>query len=438
MSGAAQTPPEVKAALRALGRPQPTPKQTSSHPASLPPSPAVDDILKELLDADSVDIIGVFPYQCADRLIDLQAELLTRGEYTSPTMVRYFTPARGRVTLYRQTGVLGTLVRRWLIGITGLRNWLEPRTSEPRALDRLKVYEFDEMFLDCIIHVTKDGAESGITLSQLPTLPVSGHDSATMEMIIASRMSGEQVTELKTYLISMAAQAIPLTPQQIRCTLTHNRQPGGEFKPVIKRIARYGRLAQDDVEPIAVVAVCVNTARGPNVLLKRRTEKNSRDDFQTLSLISERILIQDLDNQSRASLEPNLERALDDLWKRAGQPKALEVPEASFRRAAQRELFMSCGLDVHHDRLKLTGTCVLDREEGFTHLGFFVYRLDLVRSSSTDELDDVRAWSPDLVLVPLDQLYSKTYGPRLNRLLRRKEDWLRQTVFASAPTDRQT
>ncbi|MFI6067390.1 hypothetical protein ACIA47_19345 [Micromonospora sp. NPDC051227] len=428
-------PAEVRAAQRALGRYQPTPTQSQSPalPIQSTSSTDVEAVLVEILDADRVDIIGVLPPHCVDRLVELHALRETaEGRGSLPSHVRYVTPARDRVTLYRQPGVLGTLVQRWITGVAGLRNWLEPRTTDPNRSRRLEIFQFDDMFLDCVVYSVRDGVERAAILSQLPILTSGQVRPATaISTVVASRMSTTQINDLKTYIRLLLSQATPLTQRQIRCSSTENRRIGGPFVPAIRRVAAYGRLAVDDVEPVAVVAICANTASGPCVLLKPRNLKNSRDDFRKLSLVSERILIEDMSQYSRGSIDGDHEKALDDLWMAANQPEPFLIPEESFRKAAQRELFVTCGLDVVSDRLSLKGTCVLDREDEATHLGFYVFRLDLLRSTGVDELKEVQAWNPELTLVPIADLYSTPIRPRLNRLLTRKQDWLVDHVFST-------
>jgi hypothetical protein len=173
--------------------------------------------------------------------------------------------------------------------------------------------------------------------------------------------------------------------------------------------------------------VTAKTASGPSVVLKLRTEANSRDDFGTLSLLSERVLLEDL--KPAVPVEPDREHALDALWVAAGQPDTFEIPQDSFRRAAQRELFLSCGLDVAADRFSLRTTFLLDREGEDTYLGFYVFVLDLNRGAPIDELDHARRWNRDLRVVPFRELYGRAYRDKLNRLLRRREGWLREHVF---------
>lgn len=424
--------PEVRAANRALGRPDQPPAIPISRTVPLQGSNSdeVDRILAGLLTSEQVDIIGVLPSHCSIRLVQLFDELRSREPHASlPARVRYFTPARERVMLYRQPGVLGTLVQRWISGVTGLRNWLAPRTADPNASDRLTIYEFNDLYLDCIVYARSGSDESAAIISQLPIVaPPESPVSMVAPELVVSRMSAEQVRDLHSYLSNLEDHAIELTPRQIRCAMDSSMQVGDEFTPAIRRIAPYGRLAPDDVEPISVVAVCVRTPAGPSVILKQRNEHNSRDDFSTLSLISERVLLEDLVDPTLGPLA-DLEDALDDLWIRSGQPEEFSLPEKSFRNAAQRELFLSCGLDVHTSRLELVGSTILDREQETTYLGFFIYKLDLMRNDEVDELKQARSWNTALTVVPARDLFGRTYRPRLNRLLRRKEDWLRRTIF---------
>jgi hypothetical protein len=55
--------------------------------------------------------------------------------------------------------------------------------------------------------------------------------------------------------------------------------------------------------------------------------------------------------------------------------------------------------------------------------------LQLARSAAFDELTHAMAWNSDLELVPVSRLYDAANRPRLNRLLRRRDSWLREQVF---------
>src|SRR5262245_50372267 len=277
--------PEVLAAQRALSDQQPITTSSESGvtiPVHSPIDSEVEALLSEMLSADQIDIVGVMPWECSGRLIELEAQHATVGSPPrNPASVRYFTPARERVAAYRHGGVLGTVVQRWIAGITGLRNWLLKGQDEAARLDPLSIFEFDDIFLDCVVCIHDGGIDSVTVLSRLPMTKIvaeGGPQVATAKLIV-TRLPGLQSEGFREYLDRLAAESAPLVPRQVRCrTWSHTNaqvKEGEEFRPVISRLSAYGRLRQGDTEPIAVVAVCARTAAGPAVLLKRRTRENS-------------------------------------------------------------------------------------------------------------------------------------------------------------------
>lgn len=434
MAGDDSLPPEIQAAKRALGGAKPSVQPTSpgfiTH-ASVD-SNELDSVLRLILAAMRVDFIGVFPASCIPRLTELANEQHRVEPQSRPPLVHYYTPARDRITLYRHSGMLGTMVQRWMSGITGLRNWADPRRPEDSATERLAIFEFDDIYIDCIIRLYDNKGESIYLISQIPAVMggSSREDQDSPPLFVVSQVSADKRPGISAHLDILQARSLPLIPRQIRCI--HDVQPSadGSFIPTIARLAQYGRLVHEDVEPVAVVAVCVNTAIGPCVLLKHRSRENARDDFDTLSMISERILVEDVDQLLPGPRMEGAPESLDSLWIRAGQPESFEIPEPSFRLALQRELFVTCGLDIRDDRFLLKGNYVLEREGEGTYLGFFIYRLDLIRSDILDELKQAVAWNPRLTLLPIRDLYNASNRPRLNRLLRQREGWLRKVIFS--------
>jgi hypothetical protein len=431
-----QSPPppaDLRAAERALGTYQSTHADIAPVPIHGAALEVLDEVLFNIAASREIDIVGVFPSQCALRMIEIDAERRARGtDMVVQRTVRYFTPARVRIVAYRHAGVLGTLVQRWLGGITGLRNWLAPRWSKGSdANDALSVFEFDDMYLDCVVIAKSPGETFAVVLTQLPLLieTTEGSKSATA-VIVHAVLAPEECGQLESYVEALAKNATPMAPPQVRCRSQSGGDPADlSFTPVISRLSPYGRSLRDDVEPISVVAVCADSAQGKCVLLKRRMAHNSRDDFQTLSLVSERLLLEDLASWIGSPTTNELDNALDEIWLRAGQPAQLELPESVFRRAAQRELFVCCGLDVGLDRLEHIGTALLDREGQETYLGFYIYRLKLIRTAENDEYRSALEWNRDLVSVPVAQLYGPAYRQQLNRLLKRQESLIRTTVL---------
>jgi len=260
-----------------------------------------------------VDIMGVLPWQCGTRLIELEARRREAGQpVIHPTAVRYFTPGRDRITLYRHSGVLGRLVQRWIGGVTALSNWLQPAAADPLAPDALTIYVFDDIFLDCLIHTERGEQHNVTSLSQLPVVKAfpGGSETAEDATLVISRMAVDQVRQFRKYLESLAVQAVPMLSREILCRLDASgedpKPTGAEFRPIIARLHISGRpRPPNTVEAVAVVAVCASTARGPVILLKRRSERNSRDDFGTLSLRRSRPVARA--RRGRAGARPQLE-----------------------------------------------------------------------------------------------------------------------------------
>jgi hypothetical protein len=273
--------------------------------------------------------------------------------------------------------------------------------------------------------------------SQLPriTTPATRDEKADTTLLY-SHMPDDQVQLFLRYLDGLARQAVPLISRNLICRQQEGGQgnlpTGDEFTPYLSRLIPYDKaLSADSVTPVTVVAVCAPTAHGDAVLLKHRARWNARDDFDSLSLVSERI--REVDLGLPRALDRDDRRALEDLWLQSGMPVPFVIDSSAFLRAAQRELYMSCGLDVEESRLSFRGSCLLDREGESTYLGFYVYRIDLARSAGFDELAHAEAWNPDLRRILLRDLYSTSNRNRLNRLLRRRETWLQQAVFSSPP-----
>jgi hypothetical protein len=442
-----EIPAEVRAAQRALGRSMTlkesqTPPAVTSTPASI--TAAVDHALMQVLMADQVDIIGIFPSQCASRLIALQAELGTQANPAS-LKVRYFTLSNSRIALYRDKENLGPVVRNWVAGLNEIRNWLRPCGPGPSADSRLQIYQFNDIYLDCIV-AAQTGDSLTVTLISLPPeiYTASPSDQPDTADLFIAQMPEDQVSQFVRYRDRLLSHAYLMVTRHILCRAEDNlgreSRAGDEFKPIILKLHPHRTPTPEGAVSIgSLIAVCCNTARGDAILLKERTSRNSYDDLGKLSLLSERVLAEDMSDAVSGPLDPSDDRALEQLWLRSGRPTEFEVPELAFRRAAQRELFLSCGLDVPAERLKLRGACLVERETENTYLGLYIYRLDLLRDVNFDELAYAQAWDSDLELVLMRELYDSGTRSRLNRLLRGREGWLRQSVFVgpAAPASEQ-
>jgi hypothetical protein len=392
---------------------------------------SLEGLAEEFLEADEVTVIGVLPAQFTEILVALDGKATRRV-----ASVKYFTPHSSRILAYRQAGVLGTLVQRWISGITKLRNWLAPRVLEGSAgadpgNKVLEIYEFDDLFLDCVLIFTRQESSRSAILTQLPLLTDEMSEApVSIAVTVVSRLSEADEAIPRDYLLRLINQSRPLAPRQVRCKSdASGTGPGNEFHPVIARLGPYGQVRANEVEPIAVVGVLAPGPVGDLVVLKHRTQANARDDFESLSMISERVLADDIGSFANVAEPLFAQNTLDDLWIRLGKPSPFLIDLDAFRKAAQRELFLSCGLDVVDSRLEYLGSCLVDREDQTTRLGFYVFRLVLDRGLTLDELEKALSWNPELVAIPTKDIYSDQHRSRLNRLLRSREAWLTNVLF---------
>lgn len=194
-------------------------------------------------------------------------------------------------------------------------------------------------------------------------------------------------------------------------------------------------------------AICVVRSAYENqeiLLLKKRTAANSTDDLGKLSLLSSRVLEEEVADALRIPLSEgkSAPEAIDEMWvanyNTNGTRGPLTVPQSAFIRAAQRELFFSCGLDLTEDRFIFHGCQVIDREGTSEQIFFCIFEVVLFRRgiASTargiaDELATALAWNKDKITqVAQESLYDSEHRGRLNRLLDRREEWLKDTILS--------
>lgn len=436
-------PAEVRAARKASAEKGPweheTAQPVSAITALTPLTPAVDELLEEILGGDSVDIIGLFPWQCASRLITLKDERRRDGRSSiQPDAVRYLMPGRNSVLIYRHSGEMGPVVQRWIAGVNGFRHWLRDDTDGNDTSASLTLLEFDALYLECAIHVHRNDGCSVTMLSQLPSVAAGRSGDGPEEApLVITRMAKSQVSDFHRYLAKLQTRTRPALARQILCHRPPAGEPapksGSEFRPVILQLhPRLSSGPPNSVSAATIVAVCAATRHGEVVVLKNRTTQNSYTDIGTLALISERVADTDLPLPEHRIEGSDPDRILDSYWISLGKPADLQVPETAFKAAAQRELLLSCGLDVPPERLDLRGTCLVSRDDDGRYLGFYVYRLDLVRAPGSDELDHALAWNAGLEPVLVKDLYRADGHIRLGRLLRQRESWLREFVFGES------
>ncbi|MFJ2155360.1 hypothetical protein [Streptomyces sp. NPDC087856] len=223
---------------------------------------------------------------------------------------------------------------------------------------------------------------------------------------------------------------------------------GSQYWPVLKinTLVPHGTILSN-YPTCLPTAICVVRSAHQNqeiLLLKKRTAANSTDDLGKLSLLSSRVLEEEVANALGIPLAEgkSAREALDEMWVANytinGTRGPLTVPQNAFIRAAQRELFFSCGLDLTEDRFAFRGCQVIDREGTSEQIFFCIFEVVLFRRGNApvargaaDELSTALAWNKDkLTQVAQESLYDREHRGRLNRLLVRREDWLRDTIFS--------
>lgn len=386
-----------------------------------PVGPALDSLLAEMVDADEVYVVGTLPWECSQRLIDLQRD---RDRRRPGKIVHYIVPEQDAKNL---GATMGPRNQRWVTGLFGVRNWVVPHRDEHANPDTLKLYLYSDDPGGRFV-LTRTGEQyRAATLLYLPSAQQPSGGS-----LAVARFAEAETRRIREHVLD---ELLPHTRQweirQVRCYGPRIMDDGdpNSFHPRVLGLTSRRTIRARETEPAVVVAVCGRTYRGPVVMLKKRHRSNSIDDFDVLSLVSEHVIVEDLVTwRQRLSkpLDPDDQVALDQLWVAAGRPKEIVLEQKFFAEAALRELFLSCGLNVDADRLDFRGYRLVDREDG-GHLGFAVYRLDLIQDDTLDELEIVRKWSPDMVEVPIAGLYAEP--AKLNRLLRLQRDWLMQELF---------
>lgn len=413
-------PPEARSARanRPAGRDE-------TIPVDAPVAAALDSLLTAMVEADEVYVVGVLPWECSQRLIEMQAA--RHGPRRAKT-VHYIVPERGAKA---PGATMGPSIQRWVAGLFGVRNWVAPHRDDAANPDTLKLHHYEDDPGGRVVLTRRSDRYQAATLLYLPLAQTPSGGS-----LAAAWFSEEETARIRDHVLG---ELLPNTRnweiRQVRCLGPQYMDNGDpdNFQPRLLGLTSRRTIRPDETEPAVVVAVRGRTADGPILLLKRRHRSNSIDDFDVLSLVSEHVIVEDLGSwlkRLQEPLDPRDREAREQLWKAVGRPKEIILEEQFFAEAAQREMFLSCGLNIDVDRLEFRGYRLIKREEG-GHLGFAVYRLDLIQQDDLDELDIAVKWSPeDMVPVPLDTLYDGTRS--LNRLLRLQRDWLMQNVFTGA------
>lgn len=395
---------------------------------------ALEQALRE---AARITICGVAPRSLVIALQNVAEEISSGDGLPAWDEVRYITPAEPQILANHGLAQLGPVVQRWqsaLIGIYNCANRLRHGggTAPATAFDILGAAE---MYLGVVLIVDVRGS------SRRRAWISVGPDQALESLaLLVVDNSHEIFGRLAHAAERMAVTAAPIVIRQLVCDVVPETA-GDEQSfptPAVIDLRPFGATPTDAPSclPVAITALRSGAATGGIVLLKKRNQLTDTDDFGKLSLLSSRLLESDLAAALNVPLAAEREpaMALDYMWKGSQQQPPLRLPHEAFVRAAQREIFATCGLDIAADRFLYQGWQTLPREDSPLQLLFVVFVVVLRRGSNgDDELTHAEAWnSENLERVSESQLHAGTYANRLNRFLTRRENWLREHVFSTA------
>lgn len=419
------------------------------------------DLVERMHSAARVDIVGVLPRAVGQALMTAEpgetsgTEPSGAGRPTGPprpTSERfYLTPSRERVAAYRHVHVMGRVVQRWWSGMSCFRNWTTRHMNEA---DTAEIRLVDDLFLDCVVVCRWPDRDPEVWV--LTLLPQSSRpqprEAALTEELVITQVQAASVRSVLHRIDDLYTTGQRVVDSGLICA-TSNPDPTptmraddlpNEFVPVISDFRPVWRAPRQPgtIQPVCVVALTATTSRGPGLLLLHRNVFNARNDFDTLSLLSKRVAEEDFARAVSGTLPeavPGSDR-MEAWWLVLGKPQRMDVPREAFLGAGQREVFMSCGLDLEADRFTYCGTHLLEHDDAIDRLGFVGFRVELRRDDTVDELARAQRWNPDLVFVRAEDLYrARSTDPAqpleqrpLNRLLTKRSEWVMSTLVGTA------
>ncbi|HET6571326.1 MAG TPA: hypothetical protein VFG58_07555 [Solirubrobacterales bacterium] len=392
------------------------------------------EIAEEISGAQQVAIYGIAPRP----LLEALRSLLEARDIVSGALppISYYTAAP-QAALRAYADNSGTRpANRWQVGFMGLRNLIDAAAKGPREPGEPAagaLFTLPSSFSDCIVVTRHSHKREAIRyFSVLPSHPGASETARIIELDATSIAD-----PLRAYLREVATTASRLQLREVICEPASPgpRPSDAPEAPTMMGFAPYGGNttgSRQTLKPVAIVVLRCPRADGDHVLLKRRSPLTDNDNFGRMSLLSARV--QEADVAAALGVEISAhedhDEAYDRLWVRAGEPKPFILPMKALRLAAERELFVTCGLQLEERRLNFDGFYVVDGD-GATQLGFGVFRAHLHRSPEPDEMSEALACNPHaLTAVPLAELYDDRPDEPLNRLLVSGRDWLLETALA--------
>ncbi|MFJ3229842.1 hypothetical protein [Streptomyces sp. NPDC086787] len=399
-----------------------------------------------LREASEVTVCGV-----ASREFITAIQAVASSVQGTPTelpwdLFRYVTPAPTLILANRWNVRLGPVVQQWQSAVTALRNSVQQWTRpEPETADKgFHLLSMDLLYLQMSVLVKQ--RETGRQRVWAAIGPPTG---TGVEQYVSYEEGVPEFQQIAASITEWAAGASDFLTRQVDCnpvdpaaaTVGNDLLASGAaatderlWQLPIRALEPYGATARRRTCLPVTICVVRSLAGGhPVVLLKRRSHMTANDDFGKLSLLSARVLEEDV--AVALGVVPFLDRdsaaAIDAMWLETNfRSPGLTLSREAFIHAGQRELFYSTGLDIPENRFRLCGFQVMERENTDEQLFFCVFEVVLYRRDP-DELGLANQWGDPRVLTRVGEsvLYSGTYDGELNRLLVRGREWLQSHVF---------
>ncbi|MEU0960027.1 hypothetical protein AB0N38_03115 [Micromonospora aurantiaca] len=404
------------------------------------------ELERTLREASKISICGIASRSVVLAMSTVAAEVRKSEKDFPWDSLHYVTPTPSMILTGRSGVGLGPVVRDWQAAVDTIRNCARQQArAVPAAAARrskaLQLLGMRHYFLEMLMHVTVRSTgrkEFWLTIG-------AGHQSNDLPLLVVEETDDNYpiLDDMHSRLIEGCEE---LAIRQVRCDLIEASDvngpppPGGrhdEKTPylVVHGLEPYGTggQARPACMPVAAVMIRANTNRGPVVMLRQRNEFSDTDSFGKYSLITSRLLEEDLATALGVPVfaDRHVDAATDAMWQATRTDGPLGVPVKAFIRAAQRELFICCGLDAPESRFQFHGYQVVSTADG-SQLGFAVFELVLNRHEPFDELVAAEDWDREenLLVVSQSDLYTEAYTDRLNRLLTQREGWFRTTILA--------
>jgi hypothetical protein len=443
------TGPVVAAAERAVaaGRPRSAATPLADSAAGGAPASEQDRIAAALETASQITICGVAPRSLVRAMQVVAERASTDGRPVPWREITYVTPTSTLILATLGNARLGPAMQKWQSALKELRDCVQQvqafgtQAGGPGQV-RLTFLGVMELYLDVVVLIRDENADRQQLWTSL------GPSLTRDEPFYVSFEAGtEEFAQLKAMTDQLLATGVPAISRELEV-----RPDGLELIRRLPPAAPPRGLAVRSLEPlgsadplvplpsclpVAITIIRSAEAGRPVMLLKQRSRFASWDDFGKLSLLSSGVHEEDLAAALGVPVFHDREAAaaLDAMWKAYGKADRLPIPLAAFRRAAQREIFASCGLDIAAERYVHRGCRLLERDGRGRYLFFCTFELVLFRHRHEDELQLAREWDP-VRLVPVyeDVLYSPDGKLRLNRFLTHSQEWLQAEILSKPIT----